>query len=346
MSGIGQTWSQPNVAPAISGYAGPVIVVGGGYDSCEDMNSSIPWCSSPKGAAVYVIDANSGAVLKSFSTVRSVAADVALVSITSPGVADHAYAVDTGGNVYRIDFGATVANWTMTRVAYTNGSGRKFLYAPALLPATGGKVYLALGTGDREHPLYTQYPYLGVTNRFYVFKDDLGSTTARNLDDPALMRDFTANTTCATAGLLPAATELGWYMNLNQYGAGEQVVTSAVIIGGMVAFSTNRPIPPAAGTCSTTLGEARGYFFSLFNASGSIGVPGACGGSRSAVFAGGGLPPSPAIGRVPVNGKVRTVVIGASQRAGGANSPIGAQEVKPPITPTRKTIYWKSSGQN
>jgi type IV pilus assembly protein PilY1 len=310
------------------------------------MNSATPTCTSPKGAGVYVIDADTGAVIKSFSTLRSVAADIALVAVATAGVVDHAYAADTGGNIYRIDFDALVSNWTMNRVAYTNGAGRKFLYAPAVLPGPSGQVYLAIGSGDREHPLITHYPYAGVVNRFYVYRDNLAAISANNLDDPAIMSNFTAATTCGTAGILPSSSMKGWYMDLTQNGAGEQTVTSAVIAGGMVAFSTNRPIPAAAGTCSTTLGEARGYLVHLFNASGSIGVNGFCGGTRSAAFVGGGLPPSPVIGNVPINGTPITVVIGAVQKSGGASSPISPQELKPPITPTRRTIYWKASGED
>jgi type IV pilus assembly protein PilY1 len=346
MSGIGQTWSAPNVASSILGYSGPVLIVGGGYDTCEDTNSATPTCTSPKGAGVYVIDADTGAVIKSFSTLRSVASDVALVAVGAAGVVDHAYAADTGGNIYRIDFDALVSNWTINRVAYTNGAGRKFLYAPAVLPGPSGQVYLAIGSGDREHPLISHYPYAGVVNRFYVYRDNLAAITANNLDDPAIMNNFTGATTCSTAGILPTSTMKGWYMDLNQNGAGEQTVTSAVIAGGMAVFSTNRPIPAAAGTCSTTLGEARGYLVSLFNGSGSIGVNGLCGGARSAAFVGGGLPPSPVIGNVPINGTPTAVIIGAVQKSGGASSPISPQELKPPITPTRKTIYWKSSGED
>jgi type IV pilus assembly protein PilY1 len=285
-------------------------------------------------------------VIKTFSTTRSVAADVALVAVTTAGIVDHAYAVDTGGNIYRIDFASAVGNWTINRVAYTNGAGRKFLFSPALVPAPGGDVYVAIGSGDREHPLQSQYPYGGVTNRFYVYRDNLASTTANNLDDTSIMKDFTADTSCGTLGVLPATTAKGWFIDLNQSGTGEQTVTSAIIAAGMVAFSTNRPIPAAAGTCSTTLGEARGYWVNLFNGSGAIGVPQACGGNRSATFAAGGLPPSPVLATVPVGGKLTTVVIGAAQRSGGASAPISPQEVKPTIVPTRKTIYWKSSGEN
>jgi type IV pilus assembly protein PilY1 len=339
MAAIGQTWSKPSVVSSILGYTGAVVIMGGGYDGCEDANTATPTCTTPKGAGVHVVDAFTGAVVKSFSTTRSVVADIALIAITTPGVVDHAYAVDTGGNIYRIDFAAQTSNWTINRVAYTNGSGRKFFYAPALLPATGGKVYLAIGSGDREHPLQSQYPYAGVVNRLYVYKDDLASTLANDLDSTATMSDFTAPSTCATAGVLPASSMKGWFMNLNQNGQGEQTVTSAIIGAGMVAFSTNRPIPAAAGTCSTTLGEARGYWVNLFNGSGAIGVTPSCGGTRSSVFPGGGLPPSPVLGNVPINGVPTTVVIGAAQRSGAGSAAISPQQLKPAITSKRKRVY-------
>src|SRR4029077_15474080 len=119
-----------------------------------------------------------GAQLAFFTTTRSVAADIALISVATPGMVDHAYVADTGGNVYRIDFKPNLSQWVMNRIAYTNGSGREFLFAPALLAAPGGQVYVALGSGDREHPLQAQYPYTNVLNRFYVFKDSLSSTAA------------------------------------------------------------------------------------------------------------------------------------------------------------------------
>ncbi|MBP0635029.1 PilC/PilY family type IV pilus protein [Cupriavidus sp. AcVe19-6a] len=345
-SGIGQTWSTPKVVPTVLGHTGPVIIVGGGYDSCEDANQVAPNCTSPKGARVYVLKADTGAIIKSFSTQRSVAADIALAAVTTAGVVDHAYAVDTGGNIYRIDFAADPNDWVMNRVAYTNGSGRKFLFAPAVLPAPGGKVYLALGSGDREHPLQAQYAFGSVTNRFYVYLDDLASTTARNLDDTSLMNNFTNTTNCSVTGVLPGSGSKGWFMDLSQYGQGEQTVTSALIAAGMVTFSTNRPVPAKQGSCSTMLGEARGYWVNLFNASGAVGVTGSCGGDRSSKFVGGGLPPSPMFGTVPIDGQATTVVIGAVQRDGGASSPISPQRVTPTIVPKRKAVYWKSSGTN
>lgn len=359
MSGMGQTWSAPMAATTVQGYSGPVVIVGGGYDTCEDANTASPACSSPKGALVYVLDANTGVVLKTFGTTRSVAADVALIGVANPNVIDHAYVVDTGGNIYRIDFGASVTSWTMNLIAYTSGSGRKFLYPPAVLPVPGGQVYLALGSGDREHPLQSQYPYNSVVNRFYVYRDNLTSTGAVNLDDPNVMVDYTTATSCSTVQILPSSNMKGWFMNLNQYGQGEQTVTSAVVVGGLLYFSTNRPIPATQGTCSTALGEARGYVVNLFNASGAIGVAGSCGGGRTGIFTGGGLPPSPVVATVPVTdvGKDSTVwetiIIGGMERKGGGGGSTTpkcdtwcTQNGTPPIPPTRHQIYWKSSGEN
>lgn len=365
MDSIGQTWSTPQVAEHIQGYANPVVIIGGGYDSgsvaaadinarnCEDTNSTtLSGCSSPeKGAAVYVLDADTGALVKSFTTPisRSVAADVALVSVTTAGVVDHAYAVDTGGNIYRIDFSAAgPTQWSINKVAYTNGSGRKFLFPPALLSVGTNTVYLALGSGDREHPLYSQYPSgfsnstTGVTNRFYVYADNLSTTTAYDLDSTSNMFNNTTDAGCSSSNIVGSAKK-GWYMDLSQ---GEQTVTSAVIASGLVAFSTNTPVSPTSGSCTTELGDARGYWVNLFNGSGAINVTGSCGGRRSDLFIGGGLPPSPIFGIVPVNGVATPVVIGAVQRNGGANSIIAPQSVTPAITPSRKIVYWKSSGLN
>jgi len=353
MTGIGQTWSTPAAATSVLGYTGPVVIMGGGYDTCEDANTATPTCTSPQGAAVYVIDANTGAIVKTFSTTRSVVGDVALIAVANAAVVDHAYAADTGGNIYRIDFASSVSNWVINQVAYTTGSGRKFLYGPALLSASGGNVYLALGSGDREHPLQSQYPYGGVTNRFYVYLDNLMSTSATNLDG-SLMYDYTilpggsvgTTTSCSTPGVLPGGTMKGWFMNLNQYGTGEQTVSSALIAGGAVAFSTNRPIAATAGTCAN-LGQALGYWVNLFNASGAIGVPGAtCGGSRASVFVGGGLPSSPVMANVIVGGMSMTVTFGTAQQAGRVSSPQAPNQVKAAIVPTRKKLYWKSSGEN
>jgi Tfp pilus tip-associated adhesin PilY1 len=232
-------------------------------------------------------------------------------------------------------------------VAFTSG-GRKFLFAPALL-ANQGKVFVAIGSGDREHPLQSQYPYANVVNRFYTYRDDLSSLLATPAKDLDTLEDYTSASSCNTTPILPNSGPAGWYMNLNQYGQGEQVVTSGLIASGMVTFSTNRPVPPSDGTCSTSLGQARGYWVNLFNASGAIDVVGACGGSRSSVFVGGGLPPSPVMASaVPIGKNTVSVVVGAVQKGGnpaaGVSVAISPQRIRPTNRPQRKRAYSYVSG--
>lgn len=361
MTGIGQTWSTPAVA-LIKGYSetNPVIIMGGGYDKCEDENTGAPTCTGGKGGYVYVLNARTGALLKTFQTRRSVAADVSVIDVDGDGMVDYAYAADLGGNIYRIDFvdGPPAANaaattlasadWQMYRVAFTNQatSPRKFMFGPAVL-YNRGFVYLALGSGDREHPLGWQYPYTSVQNRFYLALDNLSlkpttEATALNLD--TALTDSSDPTTCNSPKTLPGGSSKGWFMQL---GRGEQVVTSALIAGGTVAFSTNRPIVGEEASCATSLGEARGYLVNLFNASGALGIDGLCGGNRSSVFPGGGLPPSPTLATgVPITLADGTVVRRDIEISGpNTTGPIEATKVMPRIKSQRKRKYTYVKGQ-
>ena len=346
---IGQTWSTPSVG-LIKGYNSgttPVVIVGGGYDACEDNDTSLPNCTSTKGNRVYVIDGDSGALLAQFNTGRAVAADITLVDRDHDGLVDNAYAADTGGGLYRVDFVKpnldvlTQAEWTMTKVAQTTGAGRKFHYGPAALGLTS-RVYLTITSGDRERPLISNYPYVTpVQNRAYMFIDTFETSGLPfDLDNTVTMNDFTSATSCAD-GLSTGSH--GWFFNL-EGGTGEQGVTSTLILGGVVYFSTNRALA-AVNSCSNNLGEARGYAVNLLNASGAVGTPvAACGLTRSGVFVGGGLPPSPVYGVVTVNGKQVTVLIGGIDRSTGSGSQICAQ--KPPITVSQKRSrqYWFRQG--
>lgn len=360
LSGLGQTWSQPVVA-LVKGYPSlgaetPVVIVGGGYDACEDATSASPACSGRKGNAIFVIDAFTGALVRGFTGLAgSIAADLAVADRNGDGFVDLAYGATTTGDLYRVNFGtgsfgalASTA-WGIRRIASSSGGGRKFLNAPALM-LSGTTVYVALGSGDREKPLITQYPYTApITNRFYVVMDDVADPTASpalvNLDDTAVMQDFSNPTSCNTGGVLPTSnTTRGWFMNLP--GRGEQTVTSAVVVSGMVTFSTNRATSGSANMCSATanLGEARGYWLNILNASGAIGAGNAtCGGNRSNLFAQGGIVPSPTLATVQIGNVIQTVALGAIQRSGGSSSSIAPQAIKPPIQAKRRTIYWRSN---
>ena len=368
---MGQSWSRPSPA-LVKGFhlTDHVVAYGGGYDGCEDENTGTPSCGvadganpNPKGAGVYVVKGSDGTILKHFdfstldASARSVAADLTFTDPSGDGYVDYAYAATAGGAIYRIDFvdgtdnfaPLAPADWKMSKVAATSGGGRKFLFNPAIV-SLGRSTYVAIGSGDREHPLSTHYPTTsGIVNRFYVFLDDLTDVdpmTTLDLDDPSVVADYTSDTGCDSARrLLVGGAKQGWFIDLTAQGSGEQVVTTPVIAAGQVIFSTNRPTPAAANECTTSLGEARGYILDLLTGSGAVGVDGTCGGDRSSVFTGGGLPPSPVLTQVPIENEdgdpiTKTVIIGAVEKDGSPSSPIGAQQVSPNISSDREPVSW------
>ena len=346
---MGQTWSFPNAA-FIKGFSStdPVIVMGGGYDSCEDTDSSAPSCGSTKGNRVYVINAATGALLKAFTTDRAVSADVTLLDRDFDGNIDHAYIADMGGNLYRVDFVnpttlATRAStaWTMTKIARTTGAGRKFLNAPAVLPVTG-KVFVTVTSGDRERPLITNYPFSeAIQNRAYMYIDTFTTSGLPVNLDGDTMNDFTTATSCTTT-FAPDKPD-GWFFDLVA-GRGEQGVTPSIIFGGLIFFSTNRPLTGSAASCSNNLGEARGYAVNLLNASGGVNTAGVCDGNRSGVFTGGGLPTNPGVSTPNVDGKDETVCMGCINRDTGTGSQLNPFKPKLSISQKRSRIYWYKQG--
>jgi Tfp pilus tip-associated adhesin PilY1 len=218
---IGQTWSTPNVASLKTGGTvgekpSTVVAFGGGYDNCEDGAADNP-CGGAKGSIIYFLNASDGSKLTSFVTKGRVVADIAYVDLDGDNIPDLAYAADTRGNIYRINFGLSRSGplaaslWTSTLIASTSTGKRKFLYAPAAFAAYDKVtakfyVYLAIGSGDREQPLVTQYPYATpVLNRFYVYMDDLTAPTPADLDSPKTMNDNTPLTDCGSSLVLPVA---------------------------------------------------------------------------------------------------------------------------------------------
>lgn len=350
LANLGQTWSPPKVLKA-SGYGSgtsPMLIMGGGYDTCEDSDPHT--CSSPKGNRIYVVDAvgasGSTTLLKTFTTDRSVIAEVFVVSDTATGLAKFAYAADLGGNIYRISgvdantpFGSTApADWTITKIAALGGSGidaRKFMFSPDVLDANGTYV-LAIGSGDREKPLTTYDDAYAVTNYFFMLKDkptvtDWLSTESANCGGSSVIckNSLYGITTSAT----PTPTELatkpkGWYLGLRDH---EQVVTSAITVFDTVTFSTHvPPAPPSANMCVASLGTAYAYNINYANAAGTN--------DRSVTIDGGGLAPSPVAGMVKLdNGEVVPFLFG-----GGGSS---AFETKKPTPPTstsqpKRRVYW------
>jgi type IV pilus assembly protein PilY1 len=324
-STIGQTWSKPQVG-FLSGYVDasnrpkPVLVFGGGYDTCEDANSQTRCTSTPrKGANIWFVDADTAAIIRIYPTYYSVPGDVTLVKDVS-GYVKYVYAGDTGGYLYRINVGSyngstfgtfgaiswtsnsSAANITIANLSQTNHA-RKFLFGPDVVEYEGFNAVL-IGSGDRERPLETNYPCNSYTNtagsfvrnQFYMVKDSPTSYRAT----PVTPADLTDVTTDIAA----AINANGWLFSLDQC---EQVVNKPLTVGGVTTFGTHQPSSSSAATCSNGLGTARGYSVDFLNGS-SVSNSG----HRSRVFVGGGFPPSPVGGIVDVDGKRIPFIIGGS----------------------------------
>ncbi|MBK9605487.1 MAG: hypothetical protein IPO58_03325 [Betaproteobacteria bacterium] len=374
---LAQTFSGARTA-IVAGYARPVVIFGGGYHGGYDAAGAPagedahpagpcrPTAAQGCGNRIFVLDAATGAIVRTFQAnageggdlVHGVAADLALVDAQGGGAIDRAYAADTGGNVWRIDFDRRGADrWTMRKFASVGDAlnPRKFLFAPDVV-VTKRYAAVLIGSGDREKPLKT-----GGSDRFYMFKDKQtgaagaggdpqdswpirgDATTAGN------MADVVGLTPGALRDVLAAENNAGWFYAL---APGEKVVNAPLTAAGAVYFGTNHPVAPAAGSCRANLGTARAYglLFDAGTPSRDLNGDGVRDASDAAVtLAGGGLPPSPVAGVVGVvdaaTGKSAFVpfVIGAGGTTGGASG-LPAQGapaiIDLQLSKARKKTYW------
>lgn len=350
--GIGQTWSSAKVLTA-PGYTGtdavrkPLLIMGGGYDRCEDADRNT--CSadgySIKGNKVYVLDADEGKLLKTFDTERSVVADIFVVADDS-GNTTHAYAVDLGGNVYRINIGSAAPDaWTITRIAALGcddptvrcAANRKFMFAPDVVENLGTN-YLMLGSGDREKPLNYYTSTASVANHFFMLKDRPADSTwfddeAENCGGLKLICKASLHGIAVTDPTPPKSAltdKKGWYLGLRPT---EQVVTSALTIFNVVSFHTHMPAVAIEGACTSNLGTASVYNLDYNNAASANGTA-----LRYQTVSGGGLPPSPVGGKVVLDDNTEVpFCIGCSP-----NSPL--EGGSPPMPPTsiqpKSRVYW------
>src|SRR5690606_28759803 len=213
-------------------------------------------------------DAETGAVLSTFPTVRPVVADVALVDTDYDGLVDRGYAADLGGNVYRIDFesGTTSGTGVWAMNLFANLGPRKIFYAPDVVVTKNYAVVL-VGTGDREKPLDAT-----TSERFFSLFDEQPAKGLLAGFTPIAIAELVSQSSFTT----PSAVR-GCYVALDP--AGEKVVNSPVTAGGVTYFSTNKPTSSSGNSCTGNLGEAKVY-----------GVPLMCKTPKSQVLLGGGLP--------------------------------------------------------
>lgn len=343
---LGYSWSEAKAAKIKIGTTPTdVLFFGGGYDPAADDSGG----TRTMGRAVYAVNPADGSVIwKSESTITcSIAADLSVLDTDGDGYIDRVYAVDTCGNIWRINTSnADASAWTITKLADLGGDGRKFLYPPSVVLEHGYDVLL-IGSGDREHP----YDLTSI-NRFYKLNDshDLNDTSTSivtsDLCNVTNVLVSATGTTVAAANRTDVLTtsdcnstvKKGWYIELC---AGEKTVGGAVTLAGATYFSTNVPrgstcLPTTGAQCTTDLGEARDYAVyyqsarpvSDLNTDGTITLA-----DRYEKRAGGGFSPTGTPFATTVDGKQVLGIIS------------GPKIILPPITVSKRRhrTYWHSN---
>jgi type IV pilus assembly protein PilY1 len=362
LTGLGQTWSTPKVLKTAGYTTNPMLIMGGGYDTCEDHDSPTAnhiCTTSSNGNRIYVLDAIEGDLLKNMilpktagtDPNRGVIGDVTIVNDLATGLAKFAYAADLGGNIYRISgvdantpFGNTAPeNWTITKIASLGCSGttacnlnRKFMFAPDVV-VEGDTYYLMIGSGDREKPLYSYTGATNVTNYFFMLKDKPTESSWLLSEEeicggPVVCMNSLGSMTASVSGVTGTPAEKGWKLSLHD---NEQVVTSAITLYGVVTFSTHQPTVSA--TCGgANLGTARVYnirYLDASSANGRVDAP-------FETIVGGGLPPSPVAGRVTLDdGATVPFVIGANPLS-PLESSLGGGGLSPAVNQPKSRVYW------
>ena len=378
---LGQTWSEAKVVKVrigatVAGVFTPncpggadsqgnckVLIFGAGYDAAA--NDVEPQGTATMGRGIFIVDASTGAHIWSASPNAlvtsngtphkqvsgmdfAIPADMAVINsdLDVQNIADRIYAVDTGGNIWRVNISdEDPQNWLVGKLAELSGSAaadkRRFLFAPDVVAFNSTTDSVLVGSGDREHPFDT-----AIANRFYMIKDshdmtalpvtvitetDLVDLTTNTLQDPSASQ---ATLDSINSDL---ASKSGWRINL---ATGEKVVTGATTLGGTTIFATNTPTSVSTpGSCTGPLGTALIYAVDFKNATATIDFNNsgtATQGERSEVRVGGGLPPTP----IPFSTQ-----IGDNFYEGAIT---GTQVVQPPSSPIgqRYRVFWNLSVDN
>ena len=295
---LGQSWGRPERATIATGVtvSAPscrltidtatedVFLIAGGYDNNQDQQT--PASADTVGRALFAINIASGAPVSNFNfngTASGIGmthsiVDMAALDHDGDGIVSRIYAGDLGGNVFAfkddavhtytvctqsVDQTVTDGNWTTAFKLFNasaDGVQRKIMYAPDAVGEAFGEA-IFFGTGDRTDPGET-----AVVNRIYSVKNDWSAAaTLTESDLVDVTDDLIQLGTAAEKASVKTSLENsdGWFFRLEN--AGEKVVSSPRVYGGVVYFTTYTPAsastPNPSDPCavSTVRGVARLY---------------------------------------------------------------------------------------
>ncbi|MBR9813741.1 hypothetical protein GYB61_07770 [bacterium] len=296
-SELGLTFSTPQKGNVIvNGNKTPVVVFAGGYDTNKDDRSTFPPAPDNFGKAIYVVNADTGALIwkavdgtgigSASSSVfvhsgmnHSIPSDVVAVNIDGDGanILDRILVGDTGGNVWRADLTTDdPSKWTIRKLAALGLDGvsgtpsraddRRFFHPPDVVlsrDAIAAFDGVVIGSGDRANPLDRGAG--GTPNNFTYLLKDRGATNVTFTHDQ--LADVSSN--CLQSGTENSCgidLKNGWKLGL-QIGKGEKALSSPLTIANTILFTTFLPQDSTqATTCGPSEGGGAIYAVSLADA--------------------------------------------------------------------------------
>jgi type IV pilus assembly protein PilY1 len=274
-SDLGYTFAQPNIGRLPNGKW-VVLVAGGYFPDCSkapftSANCSYPAAASNKYSSLFILDAQTGKLIREMTTPNpdTVAGAVASHGLATPVLGDYnddqvddvAFAGDLDGNVWRFDLSsADPSQWSV-----------RLLFKPATAgaqPITSMPRLFADPVSNRFMVVFGTGKYLGTsdntsgsatTQAVYGIRDNNTSPwTAADLVQQTLSEATSTDGTTVARGLtnyaVPSAKG-GWYFNLgpSTSSQGERVVVTpgALFDTGRAVIQTL--IPGTNDPCSATI---------------------------------------------------------------------------------------------
>ncbi len=223
----GYTMGRPVVAKLAGNV--DVVLVTSGYDNGQSLGDGR--------GRLWVLNATTGAVIKSFRTTGSVGSESGLAHVAAfkevDGTARYVYGGDLLGNLWEFDLNAASAiDINATLVATfkdSSGNTQPVTSAPELVKIGAQRVVL-VGTGR-----LLDITDFGSTRTQTFYAVSAGATLS-NARTNLVQQVYSRATDTITSNPVSWSTSRGWYVDLP---AGEQANTDPVVIRNTVAFATN-----------------------------------------------------------------------------------------------------------
>jgi type IV pilus assembly protein PilY1 len=255
-SNLGYTFGNPVITKMQDGRW--VVLLTSGYNNgtyARKLNDGTFANNSPMGDGggyLYVLDANSGIVLKTLSTGEGNAANPSGLAKISPYVeqmfenntALNVYGGDLNGNIWRFNINTNVV--TKIATLRDGGSNPQKITTQPELGKIDKNVVIMVGTGKFLEPAdLTNTPQ----NSVYTFKDN-GQTSAISRNQ-LVAQTLSGSRTVTSTAAVNFDTGYGWLLD---FPAGERVNLDPLLLNGVLLMPT---LVPSSEACS---GAGYGWF--------------------------------------------------------------------------------------